>query len=178
MCALRATAEARAWTTEIVERECVSVTPSVPASKLIAGRAGTGHGTGTGHVVLSSISRQISTSPTRLSSVLTRSANSRWAGRIRSGHIHSDTFSRGRDRRQTRAAGSVGRAASLPPLQSPIPKPDETWDKGTSWQLVLRSWHTIPRPPRDASCGQNLPAGKDLAETKEAFCWWWGSVFT
>src|ERR1700677_2005392 len=49
--------------------------------------------------------------------------------------------------------------------------------KGTSWQLVLRSWHTIPRPPREVSCGQNLPAGKDLAGTKEAFCWWWGSFF-
>ncbi len=46
----------------------------------------------------------------------------------------------GRDRRQTPAAGSVGRAASLPAeLQSRIPKPYETWDKGTSWQLVLRS---------------------------------------
>ena len=42
---------------------------------------------GTGRVDLSSISRRISTSPTRLSSDLTRSANSRWAGQIRSGHI-------------------------------------------------------------------------------------------
>jgi len=39
MRALRATAEAmRAWPTEIVERECVSVTPSVRASKLVGRR--------------------------------------------------------------------------------------------------------------------------------------------
>jgi hypothetical protein len=103
---------------------------------------------------------------TRLSSVLTRSAIP--VAREKSGpDPFSDTFSMGRDRRQTRAARSVGRAA-MPacPLQSPIPKSDETWDKGTSWQLVLRSWHTIPRPPREVSCGQNLPAGKDLAEQK------------
>jgi hypothetical protein len=54
---------------------------------------------------------------TRLSSLLTRSAIP--VGREKSGpDAFSDTFSMGRDRRQTRAARSVGRAASLP---APVP---------------------------------------------------------
>jgi hypothetical protein len=162
MRALRATAEAmRAWPTEIVERECVSVTPSVRASKLVGRRGQDGRRCFTEKcptklvlvpqlrhhqaVVGAGLKRdgtcrsgvQCPTSwdrsgrtgrdtlfyrafrgksrhrATRLSSLLTRSAIS--VSREKSG---PDTFLMGRDRRQTRAARSVGRAASLP---APVP---------------------------------------------------------
>jgi hypothetical protein len=126
-------------------------------------RAGTGRGAGTGRVVLSSVSRRISTSPTRLSSVLTRSANSRWAGQIRSGHILRHILNGTGP--ATNPGGSFRRAScqlarSGPRFRSPMKHGTRGQAGSLSYGAGFRrSRHAIPRLARELGCGQNLPAG-------------------
>ncbi len=118
---------------------------------------------GTGHVVLSSISRQISTS--RHSTVVAPDAqrDSRWAGKIRSGrilrHILNGTGP------ATNPGGSFRRAScqlarSGPRFRSPMKHGTRGQAGSLSYGAGFRrSRHAIPRLARELGCGQNLPAG-------------------
>jgi hypothetical protein len=163
MRAVRATAEAmRAWPTEIVERECVSVTPSARAN-VIAGQGcdRTRDRDGTRCF--------IEHFPANLdiahSAVVGPDAqrDSRWAGKIRSGrilrHILNGTGP------ATNPGGSFRRAScqlarSGPRFRSPMKHGTRGQAGSLSYGAGFRrSRHAIPRLARELGCGQNLPAG-------------------